>query len=480
MKTYTCDRCTRTFKQKIDMDRHNNKRYPCFNNKLLNADGTYSCPNCTGKFSCKNSLSRHYHNFCPNVPREAENEDLSKNNKQSADVPVTSKDVSQLPDDALSDKELLNDDLFTDTFEKSHQLINPNISNNNVQPSVLPNSELIPLPTVDIELLMAKVRNKPKGIEKGPQLPVTLSGTQKDPQQNDSMRCNYCHKIFAREYNLSRHISKSCKVRKADNQEKETILQMLIKEMEEQKRKVQQLERELKKSSASVIGSADATSQQLQLYGQRNEREMQAPGLGLGLEQGQVPINTNTTNIQNMTNNNQQININTTNNNIKLVAFGKEDLSYISKKKLKEIMAKGFQSVPTLIEYIHFDKNKPEQHNIYISNMKDTYAIAYDGFRWILMEKKEAVDKLYEEKASFLEIKLGDMYNQVEQKTKDKMERYLETQEEEQVEKPLKSQIKLMLYNKNHIPLKTRRKIEEAKEQRLLQSGEGTNKKIEH
>lgn len=35
---------------------------------------------------------------------------------------------------------------------------------------------------------------------------------------------------------------------------------------------------------------------------------------------------------------------------------------------MKEIFKKGFQSVPTLIKYVHFNKNRQETHNVYIPN----------------------------------------------------------------------------------------------------------------
>ena len=70
-------------------------------------------------------------------------------------------------------------------------------------------------------------------------------------------------------------------------------------------------------------------------------------------------VNTQNIGIQNIQNNIQ--------NNIKIYAYGKEDLSHILEKDFKNILNKGFKSVPNLVEYIHSNKNKPENHNIYIS-----------------------------------------------------------------------------------------------------------------
>ena len=72
--------------------------------------------------------------------------------------------------------------------------------------------------------------------------------------------------------------------------------------------------------------------------------------------------NTNTT-----INNTSNIINNKINNEIKIVAFGKEDIDDITDKTYKTIMNRGYQSVPHLIKHIHFNKDNPENHNIILS-----------------------------------------------------------------------------------------------------------------
>ena len=38
--------------------------------------------------------------------------------------------------------------------------------------------------------------------------------------------------------------------------------------------------------------------------------------------------------------------------------------------------------IMVLIEKVHFDVNKPQNHNIYISNLKNKYIMIYDGNKW--------------------------------------------------------------------------------------------------
>lgn len=54
-----------------------------------------------------------------------------------------------------------------------------------------------------------------------------------------------------------------------------------------------------------------------------------------------------------------------------------------------------------MIEYIHFNKNKPQYHNVYISNNRDKYAMVYDGDIWKLVDSIEITNKLCDDKICF-------------------------------------------------------------------------------
>ena len=45
----------------------------------------------------------------------------------------------------------------------------------------------------------------------------------------------------------------------------------------------------------------------------------------------------------------------------------------------------------------------PEYHNIYISNIKDKYAMLYDGNNWALTKRIELINRLYEDKKNYIE-----------------------------------------------------------------------------
>jgi hypothetical protein len=57
-------------------------------------------------------------------------------------------------------------------------------------------------------------------------------------------------------------------------------------------------------------------------------------------------------------------------------------------------LSKISMSLPYLIKNIHFTKDKPENHNIFISNIKNDYAYRFDGKKWNIEEKTEVIDAI--------------------------------------------------------------------------------------
>lgn len=115
-----------------------------------------------------------------------------------------------------------------------------------------------------------------------------------------------------------------------------------------------------------------------------------------------------------ITNNHGTIN-NTTNNttnniNVKVVAFGKEDLSFITDQIAQKFLKETYYSIFHLIKHIHFNKEKPEFHNIYIPNKKDKHHLMINnGKRWLLRKRREIIDDLREKCLDYIEEKFGDL-----------------------------------------------------------------------
>ena len=100
-----------------------------------------------------------------------------------------------------------------------------------------------------------------------------------------------------------------------------------------------------------------------------------------------------------------------------------------------------------LIEKIHFNPEKPENMNIYISNLKDKYIMVYEDGNWNIKNKSE-LDSLYREKEMMLEEWLEEK-NFPE--LKEKFIRYLNNKENDETLNMIKDEIKLMMYNKKNM-----------------------------
>ena len=81
--------------------------------------------------------------------------------------------------------------------------------------------------------------------------------------------------------------------------------------------------------------------------------------------------------------------------NIVINPFGKENTSYITKNYITKIIDEGpYDSIPKLLEYIHFNPKHKENHNIKITNKKQPYAQVFDGNKWLLKDKKQTIDEM--------------------------------------------------------------------------------------
>ena len=100
-----------------------------------------------------------------------------------------------------------------------------------------------------------------------------------------------------------------------------------------------------------------------------------------------------------------------------------------------------------MIEKIHFNPEKPENMNIYISNIKDKYLMIYENDKWIL-KSKNVLDQMYEDKELMIEEWI--------QETKDPemskfFNRYLDLKKDEKTIEMIQEEIKLFLFNQKEL-----------------------------
>lgn len=86
---------------------------------------------------------------------------------------------------------------------------------------------------------------------------------------------------------------------------------------------------------------------------------------------------------------------NTNTYNIVINPFGKENVKYISPDYVNKLINNGpYESIPKLLEYIHFNPKHKENHNIKISNKKQPYAQIYNGKEWLIQDKKRTINSM--------------------------------------------------------------------------------------
>jgi hypothetical protein len=184
------------------------------------------------------------------------------------------------------------------------------------------------------------------------------------------------------------------------------------------------------------------------------------------LENEIIKIKNKKTNItnNNITTNNGAINNGTViNNHINLVAFGREDMRKIDTKDILKVLRKGYDSTLRLTETVHFNPKYPEYHNVYITNMKDKYAMMYDGKSWNLTIKEDLINRLYDDKKDYIEENVEDFVKFLTKSQKNALDRWANTVEEDKKIKRLKERIKLLLYNSRDLPINIQKYIDNYK-----------------
>jgi hypothetical protein len=110
----------------------------------------------------------------------------------------------------------------------------------------------------------------------------------------------------------------------------------------------------------------------------------------------------NTTN--NITNNNITNNTtnNITNNNIKIVSFRNEDLSFLTDKDILHCLSKTPYCVAEVTKLINCNPNKPENHNILITNLRSKTLQVYENDRWVTKDTDDTLDTMFQEREMYL------------------------------------------------------------------------------
>lgn len=136
--------------------------------------------------------------------------------------------------------------------------------------------------------------------------------------------------------------------------------------------------------------------------------------------------------------------------NIILKAYNNPNLQDIE-KHLKTSVKKIFMAVPTLVEKIHFNEEKPENHNLVIKNARAKLAKVFNGKKWKTIDEEQLLDELVDTYESLL----IEYSNENGSKYTEKMDKIKTRDSEEKVYDDMKVEVKKVLYdNRDMIKIK--------------------------
>jgi len=229
-----------------------------------------------------------------------------------------------------------------------------------------------------------------------------------------SYECKYCDKNFKHHSSLCKHIKYTCKKNKDED--------------------FQELARLLNEKDRQLVLKDTQMDKQLALRDKKME-----------MMQKQIDKLTNKLQIQNINQGNIQNNNNTI--NIQVLNHQDTDYSHLTPIDYISCIKDCNKCVKTLIEKVHFNTNKPENMNIYLSNIKGKYLMVYKDNSWQIQDKKLQIDDLYD----YNEFVLENWYDDYKEKYPsiiDSFQKYLQNRDEDEVLNNIKEEILVMLYNK--------------------------------
>ena len=127
----------------------------------------------------------------------------------------------------------------------------------------------------------------------------------------------------------------------------------------------------------------------------------------------------------------------------------------LTQEQREEICRLRYRSINYLIKLLHFNKDLPQYHNIYIPDKKFTHARVFDGEKFALKPLDDTLEKLFLRGAGNLGTILES--TKVKPDIEDILLKVIDLIEDndDAYMKQRKAEIKLLLYNNKKLPIQT-------------------------
>jgi len=154
--------------------------------------------------------------------------------------------------------------------------------------------------------------------------------------------------------------------------------------------------------------------------------------------------------------NNGTINNGTINNNTIIINnLGSEDISHITKSQMLRLLKMNKECPVELIKLVHFNKDKPKNHNIYKPNFKDKYVKYCEDNIWKIGDLMKIVTELYLSKMDIAEERFEELKQYLSEISKDRFQQLLDNREEPEIMSGILKRITEILYNDRSIVIDT-------------------------
>ena len=264
--------------------------------------------------------------------------------------------------------------VFEDICTEEYKIYILNCKKKNLKPNEPKMSQNEPK-TLKNEPKMSQ--NEPKTLKNEPKMSQNELKTLKNEQNHE---CKFCKKKYKHIQSLNKHYKK-CKEKDMDDKCKRDMIE-LVNKLNEQLDELNKRDKKRDKHDKKRDKQIDEQNKQINEQNKQINELIKKAGINIG-----------TQNIQ---------------QNIKILAYKNTDLSHLTDKDYMFCLNRSNMCIPQLIKRIHFNPQKPENHNVYISNIKNKYVMIYDGYKWNLDNQDDTIEDLIDTNEFIFEQKLEE------------------------------------------------------------------------
>jgi len=191
---------------------------------------------------------------------------------------------------------------------------------------------------------------------------------------------------------------------------------------------------------------------------------------------------------------NSNVTVNKDNINVNIILLNYPPDKYTLAEDIGKILANDKDFIIKIVERTNINKDKPEHHNIYYSDIKSAYGEMYKNNRWNTMRIDEILYTILECNTDALKRFLNELGDIMNEETKKKIEKVTKDFYETKERQKIVSHIKCLLYNNREMIRNTRRQVkkynknnldksknkQKSDEKKSKNKQKSTNKKIIH